>query len=236
MGRFYAASQRGEMHLGVVERFSVFNFANKGESEQQGLGSLRVLNEYHLSPGAKLDQQWFDPFGLCVLNLQGCYTHKTSQGKFANVVTGQGLMLWTDDELELEVVNPSPYEELVFLQLWFDFPAKITGFGPSEHVFPLPFAMSQAGSWFPLPLVKGSQQQNPCDIQMLMQHVPSGHAFKHHLDEQTTGWLYLLSGHLHVNNHPMSAGDSFALSQAEPFEVNGSQGALLLLIEHRPSV
>lgn len=233
MGQFYGASQRGEMHLGAVERYSVFNFARTGESLAQSLGSLRVLNQYHLLPGAKLDQQWFDPFGLGVLVIQGCYTHQTCAGKAINVVAGQGLMLWTDGEIELEVVNPSPYEELVFLQLWFDVPSDSAIRESGEQVFPL--YSDTRNTWQTIPLFQSSAAQSKFDIQLRMQQVATGHTFKQSLDDQTTAWLYLVDGHLHVNDQPLSDGDSFTLSQGENFQVDGSQGALLLLIEHRSS-
>jgi quercetin 2,3-dioxygenase len=116
--RIRKSFERGSANLGWLKSKHTFSFANYHDPKYMGLGSLRVINEDHLSPGKGFDAHPHRDFEIFSYVIKGAIKHQDSMGNQEICHPGDIQFTSAGKGVSHSEYSAPEYGPLHFLQIW----------------------------------------------------------------------------------------------------------------------
>lgn len=218
--RIRPAAERGSAELGWLSSRHSFSFGSYYDPEHMGFRSLRVINDDRVQPGQGFGTHPHRDMEIVSIVVEGALEHRDSLGTGSVIRPGDVQRMTAGSGVLHSEFNPSPSEEVRFLQIWIEPERRGLEPGYEQRSF-APDAMR--GTWRLLASRDGRDgsltvhQDALLYRAMLEPEVELGYA----LEPGRHGWLQVIEGAVEVNGQRLTAGDGAAVSDAGSLRVSG---------------
>ena len=112
------SNQRGTANFGWLKSQHTFSFGEYYDEQQMGFSALRVINDDRVAPNAGFQTHGHRDMEIISYVLKGEIAHKDSEGNIATLPPGEFQLMSAGSGIRHSEFNPSPKNELHFLQIW----------------------------------------------------------------------------------------------------------------------
>ncbi len=116
----HRAKDRGYAKHGWLTTHHSFSFASYYDPAKMGFGTLRVLNDDVIAPGAGFGEHPHDNMEIITIPLSGAVKHEDSMGNSAVVETGEVQVMSAGTGVFHAEYNASSTEPLSLFQIWIE--------------------------------------------------------------------------------------------------------------------
>ena len=113
-----SSSSRGHAHLGWLNSYHTFSFANYYDPRYQQFHALRVINEDRVKPGRGFGEHPHSNFEIFSYVVRGALRHTDSMGNRESLGRGSVQFTSAGSGIEHAEYNDSDKEMVHFLQIW----------------------------------------------------------------------------------------------------------------------
>lgn len=208
-----------------------FSFGDHFDPKHMGFRSLRVINEDRVRAASGFPTHGHRDMEILSWVLSGQLEHKDSLGTGSIIRPGDLQRMTAGSGVRHSEWNPSPTDEVHFLQIWI-VPEKASlapgyeqkTFDPKELSNRLRLVASRDGR-------EGSVSVHQ-DAALLVARLDSGATVTHTLAAGRGAWIHVARGDLSLNGTPLSAGDGASTEDAGALALTGgAAGAEVLLFD-----
>lgn len=220
------AEDRGRTRIGWLDSRHNFSFGEYHDPAFMGFESLRVLNDDRVAPGRGFGAHGHANMEIISVVLSGALEHKDSMGNGSIIRAGDVQRMSAGTGVTHSEFNPSPDEEVHFLQIWFLPRARGLAPGYEQKTFA---DADRRGRWTLVASPDGrdgSLSLNQ-DVDMYVAALDGAASLNRHLAPGRKAWLHLARGKATLNGHPLQAGDGAAIAE-EAIEVSGDEADIIL--------
>ena len=223
------AGERGHARHGWLESHHTFSFADYYDPAWMGYGCLRVINDDRVQPGMGFGTHPHRDMEIITYILSGSLEHKDSMGNGRTIKTGELQYMSAGTGVRHSEFNPSPSEEVHFLQIWIQ--PDTTGVKPGYAEKSL--ASAASGQWHLMTSKTGREDSIAIhqDADLWLARLLPGQTVNHQLAADRQAWLHVAEGAVTVNGTPLVSGDAAAWTGGERLEVQASQNSQILLFD-----
>jgi redox-sensitive bicupin YhaK (pirin superfamily) len=223
------AGERGHARHGWLESHHTFSFADYYDPAWMGFGSLRVINDDRVQPGMGFGTHPHRDMEIITYILSGSLEHKDSMGNGRTIKTGELQYMSAGTGVRHSEFNPSPSEEVHFLQIWIQ--PDTLGVKPGYAEKSL--ATAAPGQWHLMTSKSGREDSIAIhqDADLWLARLLPGLSVEKSLAAGRQAWLHVAEGAVTVNGSPLVGGDAAAITGGERLEVRASQDSQILLFD-----
>ena len=221
------AAERGRTDWGWLDSRHTFSFGEYYDPRHMGFGSLRVINDDRVEPGAGFGTHGHRDMEILSYVLEGGLEHEDSTGGGGVIRPGEIQFMRAGTGVTHSEYNASKSEPVHFLQIWVEPDTR----GLAPRYDQKAFDADAAASRFVLLAAPdgrdGSIQVNQ-DLGLWVTRLVAGPERVHALAPGRQAWVHVARGAATVNGHPLEAGDGAALSDEPAVVLQGGDAELLL--------
>ena len=118
LSTLHKADTRGRSELDWLDSRHTFSFADYYDPDYKGVSVLRVINDDQVAPDTGFETHSHQDVEIISYILEGAIEHKDSLGNITRLVAGDFQVMTTGTGVTHSEYNPSPTEQLRFLQIW----------------------------------------------------------------------------------------------------------------------
>ena len=200
------ASERGHANHGWLDSHHSFSFADYRDEDHVHFGPLRVINEDRVAAGAGFGTHSHRDMEIISYVLEGELAHKDSMGNAVVIRPGEVQRMSAGHGVTHSEEN-NAVTETHFLQIWI-IPNQLNlAPGYEQKFFPdaekrgkLRLVASQSGE-------HGSVTVHQ-DVRIYAGLFGPDETAHHTIDFERLVYVHVVRGSVHVNGHPLSAGDA----------------------------
>jgi redox-sensitive bicupin YhaK (pirin superfamily) len=224
------AEQRGTANFGWLDSRHSFSFGDYYDPRHMGFGSLRVINEDRVQPGAGFPTHGHNDMEIISYVVDGGLAHKDSTGTGSVIRPGDVQRMSAGTGIRHSEYNASATEPVHFLQIWI-LPAR-KGRAPSyeEKRFS---AEEKRGR---LRLIGSRDGRDGSitidqDVDLYASLLDEGETVVHATGPKRKIWLQVVRGTLEVNGTQTYPGDGIALEGEMEIRIRATSEAEFLLFD-----
>lgn len=120
MYKIFRAEERGRSDYGWLKPNYYFSFANYYNSSRMGFGSLRVINDDWVAPGAGFPTHPHHNMEIITIPLEGGVAHKDSTGGEGVIRSGEVQTMTAGKGITHSEFNASSTEHIQLFQIWIE--------------------------------------------------------------------------------------------------------------------
>ncbi len=224
------ANERGLANLGWLNSRHTFSFGHYYDPKFMGFGPLRVINEDRVEPGQGFGTHGHSDMEIISYVLDGALEHKDSLGTGSIIRPGVVQRMSAGTGVRHSEFNASDSDPVHFLQIWI-LPEQ-DGLEPSYEQK----AFSDDEKRGRLRLVGSRDGRDGSvtihqDVNLYASLLASGDRVDYELGEGRYGWVQVARGSVRLDDNNLSAGDGVALRGDRTVELEGVDGAEILLFD-----
>lgn len=227
------ADERGKASFGWLDSKHSFSFGHYNDPRHMGFGPLRVINEDRVAPAKGFDTHGHKDMEIISYVIDGALEHQDSMGTGSVIRPGNVQRMSAGTGVQHSEFNHSHTDPVHFLQIWV-IPSE-QGIEPGyEEMF-----VSDDEKRDQLRLIASGQRQDGAlmihqDADIYASQLRTGKKVTHSFATGRLGWIQLISGEVHANDEPLSAGDGLALQDEPSVSVTATADAEFLLFDMTP--
>ena len=229
MIRVRPADDRGRARFGWLDSRHTFSFGHYYDPDHMGYGTLRVINEDRVAPGAGFDTHGHRDMEIVTCVLEGALEHRDSLGNGSVIRPGDIQRMTAGTGILHSEFNASSRQPVHLLQIWI-LPER-KGLDPGyeqKH-----FDGEDGRLW----LVASREAREGSvtihqDADIYMARLAEGGRIEHGLAVGRLAWIQLARGAVELNDRTLSAGDGVAIEDESALSILGrSRNAEFLLFD-----
>lgn len=221
---------RGHANFGWLDSRHSFSFGHYYDPEHMGFGSLRVINEDRVQPGAGFDTHGHQNMEIISYVLEGTLEHEDTLGTGAVIRPGDVQRMTAGTGIRHSEYNHSKTDPVHFLQIWI-VPER-DGLEPSYEQKSFD-AGEKRGR---LRLVGSRNGRDGSvtihqDVDMYAGLFDTGESAEFEIRQGRGAWVHVARGDLNLNGHRMTQGDGAALDRPGVIKIQGEKDAEVLVFD-----
>ena len=225
-----SAESRGRTDWGWLDSRHTFSFGDYYDSRHMGFGTLRVLNDDRVTPGAGFGTHGHRDMEILSYVLEGALEHKDSSGGGGVIRPGEIQFMRAGSGVTHSEYNHSKSEPAHFLQVWIV--PDTRGLEPAYGQ--LSFDREAARKGFVL--LASSNGRNGAvhvhqDVELWMSLLGSGDRRALELRPGRRAWVHVARGSVELNGTVLGEGDGAAVSGEEQLSLVGKHDAEVLVFD-----
>jgi len=224
------AEERGHADHGWLNSFHTFSFADYHDPAHMGFRSLRVINEDRVQPTKGFGTHRHQNMEIISYVLEGGLQHRDSMGTGSVIRPGDVQRMSAGTGVAHSEFNASSTELVHFLQIWLlpSQPGIAPGyeqktFSREEKDGRLRLVASPDGG--------GGSVTVHTDARLYAGLFASGQGARHELAPGRHAWVHVARGRARINGQELGAGDAAALSEEGAVNIDGVDGAEVLVFD-----
>jgi redox-sensitive bicupin YhaK (pirin superfamily) len=224
------ASERGRADHGWLKSWHSFSFADYYDPAHMQFSSLRVINDDSVDAGQGFPTHGHRDMEILSYVLSGSLQHKDSMGNGRVMNYGEVQLMSAGTGVQHSEFNPSPLEDVHFLQIWI-MPNRVgikpgyqqKNFSPEE----------KRGRWCLLASPDASQGSLLLhqDARVFATLLNNQERLSYNLSAGRKAYLHVARGAVKANNFRLSAGDALMFSDETAINIEQATDAELLLFD-----
>ena len=223
-------ADRGLAEHGWLKSFHTFSFADYYDAKHMGFGPLRVINEDRVQPGQGFGTHGHRDMEIISYVLEGGLAHKDSMGNGSVIKPGDVQRMSAGTGVRHSEFNPSPSEQVHFLQIWIQ-PAS-QGIEPSyeEKRFDEPSKRGQL-RLIASPDARDGSVKIHQDAEVYAALLDGGEAVEFK-PRRELAYIHVARGELAVDGERLQAGDAVKLWKVDaPVRLEKGRGAEVIVFD-----
>ena len=218
--RIRPAAERGAAEFGWLSSRHSFSFGHYFDPEHMGFRSLRVINDDRVRPGQGFGTHPHRDMEILSVVVEGALEHRDSLGTGSVIRPGEVQRMTAGTGVQHSEFNPSPSDDVRFLQIWIE--PERTGLAPSyeQHVFPWE---GLHGAWMLVASQDGRAGSLTVhqDVSMYRATLTEGARIDQSFAAGRFAWLQVIEGTVEVDGRRLEEGDGLAIENPSTLVVNG---------------
>jgi redox-sensitive bicupin YhaK (pirin superfamily) len=207
-----------------------YSFDRYVDPEYMQFGTLRVFNDDRLIPGAIWPMHPHRDIEGLTYVVEGTFRHQDDvggapgplpAGSAQRMTLGSGA--WHSEQ------NASADEPMRFIQMWIMPNERGLAPGVEQRVFTIDDRTDRL-----LPIISGSAADAVYvhqDAHVFVSRVTSGASVDHQLAAGRGAYLYVIDGHVRVNEEEMETGDAAQVTNEERIEITADADSELIMVD-----
>jgi hypothetical protein len=224
------AAERGHASHGWLDSYHSFSFGDYYDPAHMGISTLRVINDDTVAPGGGFPPHGHRDMEIVSYVLDGALEHRDSLGNGSVIRPGDVQRMSAGTGVRHSEYNPSAREPVHFLQIWLKPNRMGVEPGYAQQHFPVEVRRNRLALLVSPDGRVGSIRAHQ-DALLYGALVESGHGLEHDVAADRIGYLHLARGEARVNGIRLGTGDGARLGSGQPIEIEGIDGAELLLFD-----
>ncbi len=224
------AAARGASNLGWLDSRHTFSFSHYYDPEFMGFGTLRVINEDRVQPGAGFDTHSHRDMEILSWVLEGALAHRDSMGSGAVLRPGELQRMTAGTGVTHSEFNASQSEPVHFLQIWL-LPER-QGLTPGYEQ--RKFADADLADRLHLVASHDGREDSlrvHQDVSLYVARIAPGVELAHVPAPGRRVWLQVARGTVEVDGRGFSAGDAVAWTDAPKVTFRAKAASEVLLFD-----
>lgn len=224
------SDQRGHANFGWLDSRHTFSFGHYYDAQHMGFGSLRVINEDRVSPGAGFETHGHRDMEIITYVLHGALEHGDSLGNGSVIRPGEVQLMSAGTGIRHSEFNHSKADPVHLLQIWITPDQK--GYPPSYEQKRFP-ENGRRGSWQLLVSPDGRDDSLTIhqDADLYATRLKSGEAVTFELRQARQAWIQVTRGAASLNGHTLHVGDGIGVAAPADLNVTAADDAEILLFD-----
>lgn len=224
------ASARGRADHGWLKSWHSFSFADYYDPAHMQFSSLRVINEDTVEAGQGFGTHGHKDMEILSYVLSGSLQHKDSMGNGKIMTWGEVQLMSAGTGVQHSEFNPSPLEEVHFLQIWI-MPNQ-SGLKPGYQQKHFP-AEAKRGCWCLLASPDAAQGSLLLhqDARVFAALLDGNERLDYTVAPGRQVYLHVARGTVKAANMQLAAGDALLISDETAISLEGAAEAELLLFD-----
>jgi hypothetical protein len=224
------ASERGRADHGWLKSWHSFSFADYHDPAHTQFSSLRVINDDTVAAGQGFGTHGHRDMEILSYVLSGALQHKDSMGNGKMMTWGEVQLMSAGTGVQHSEFNPSPLEEVHFLQIWI-MPNQF-GLKPGYQQKHFP-AEAKRGCWCLLASPDAAQGSLLLhqDARVLAALLDGEERLSYSVTPGRQVYLHVARGTVKAANMQLAAGDALMISDENAINLEGAVDAELLLFD-----
>jgi len=230
MIRVRRAEERGVTDWGWLDSRHTFSFGEYHDPAHMGFGSLRVINEDRVKPGAGFGSHGHRDMEILSYVLEGALEHRDSMGTGSVIRPGEIQLMRAGTGVTHSEQNHSKTEPVHFFQIWIL--PETRGLAPAYDQQALD--REAARQRFVLLASKDGRDGSirlRQDADLYLTRPRSGEARFHELGAGRHAWVQVALGRVSLDGETLSQGDGAAVSGEDRLSLEGQGDAEVLLFD-----
>lgn len=223
-------AERGRTDFGWLDSRHTFSFGDYYDPAALGFGSLRVINDDIVAPGAGFGTHPHRDMEIVTWVLEGELAHRDSSGGGGVLRPGDAQHMTAGTGVLHSEINPSRAEPVRFLQIWIHPEAQ--GLAPHYEQRAFPAAERQGR----LRLIASHDGRDGSlkvhqDVDLHATLLDPGERIVHRLLPGHRAWVQVATGAIRANGTALAQGDGAALTDEETLTLEAQDRAEVLLFD-----
>lgn len=214
------ASERGIADFGWLSSRHSFSFGNYYDPEHMGFRSLRVINDDRVTPGKGFDTHPHRDMEIISIVVEGALEHRDSMGNGSVIHPGDIQRMTAGTGVTHSEFNPSPTDEVHFLQIWIE--PETLGLEPGYEQRAFDFERSR-NQWILVASRDGRDSSLTVhqDVDLFRAVIDRGSELPYRVADDRDAWIQVVTGSVEVAGRVLSEGDGAALNSAQQLTIKG---------------
>jgi hypothetical protein len=224
------SEDRGHFDHGWLDTWHTFSFAGYRDSAHMGFGSLRVMNEDRIRPGAGFGMHGHRDMEILSYVLEGRLEHRDSMGNGAVLGAGSFQRMTAGTGVEHSEFNPSREEPVHLYQIWIR--PRTRGLTPEYEEWTYENGLEQNR----LLLVASGDGRDGAmkihqDADVYVVRLEPGRVLQHTIGNPRRVWLQVIRGSVQVDQEELAAGDGAAIHDEAMLSLMAQAGSEVMLFD-----
>lgn len=214
------AAERGVAEFGWLSSRHSFSFGHYYDPEHMGFRSLRVINDDRVRPGQGFGTHPHRDMEIISIVVEGALEHKDSLGTGSVIRPGEVQRMTAGTGVQHSEFNPSPSDEVRFLQIWIE--PERTGLPPSYEQREFPFE-DLRNAWRLIASRDGRAGSLTVhqDVALYRTRLTEAASIAHPIDAGRQVWIQIIEGAVDANGKRLGTGDGAAIREPGNLTVSG---------------
>lgn len=224
------ASERGRADHGWLKSWHSFSFADYYDAAHMEFSCLRVINDDTVDAGEGFATHSHRDMEILSYVLSGSLQHKDSMGNGRVMTYGEVQLMSAGTGVQHSEFNPSPDQEVHFLQIWI-VPSHL---GTKPGYQQKNFSVEEKRARWCL-LVSPDAAQGSLllhqDARVFASLLDGDEHLSYKIDSGRNVYLHVARGAVHVGDHQLTAGDALMFRSEDEIMLGKAVAAELLLFD-----
>lgn len=223
------SSARGQAEHGWLSSRHTFSFGEYHDPKFMGFGSVRVINDDRVTPGAGFGRHAHRDMEIISYVVEGALEHKDSIGTGSVIRPGDVQLMRAGTGISHSEYNHSQTAGVHFLQIWVVPQSRSLAPGYEQ----LTFGDQRLGA---LRLVASKDGRDESltiaqDLDLFASMIGQEQHLEHQIRPERQVWVQVVEGHLMVNDLKLAAGDGLAVVDESTLTFSTNNSAHFLLFD-----
>jgi redox-sensitive bicupin YhaK (pirin superfamily) len=224
------AAERGVTNIGWLDSKHTFSFNRYHDPNHMGFGSLRVINDDIVRPGAGFGRHPHQDMEIISWVLDGALAHEDSTGSRAVLHAGHVQRMSAGTGIVHSEFNASSETPVHFLQIWIQ-PNQL-GIAPRfEDLAIAPEEVKNRLRLIASPDARDGSSHIQQDAYVYIAALDPGAELSHRLAQGRRAWLQVARGSVTLNGETLRQGDGAAITGESQLTVAGLAASDIMLFD-----